>query len=371
MNNKTKVVSIIISISIFMMLVSCQKQKAEWKGTIEEVDGVTIVKNPKEPMYREDVFSLEEELSIGVVDGPETEMFSGVIDIEVDVDGNIYILDYRESCCRVFNPAGKFLRTIGSPGQGPGELERPSSLHICQDNQLWIADSRNRRIAIFTAMGKFLRNVSTGKVRITNIDIDSKGNIIGTRFVMSEDKNYLQEVQKFNSDMEYEFTLESAPFPADPRRKIRNTIFPFLDYQFANQDQIVYGFPLTYELKVYDLQGNLLRKIYKLYDPVVVPQETKEKLKKLELLDYKMVVSNHWPAYAQFRVDDKGWIYVGTYEKVLDNFCWDVFDEDGRYFARIHLNFSLVVIRNNNWYVLKGDEDGYQFVKRYKVTWKY
>ena len=43
-----------------MMLISCEKQKAEWKGTIEEMDGVTIVKNPKEPMYGEDVFSLED-----------------------------------------------------------------------------------------------------------------------------------------------------------------------------------------------------------------------------------------------------------------------------------------------------------------------
>jgi len=42
-----------------------EKQKAEWKGTIEKHDGVTVVKNPKDPIHREDVFSLEEELSIG------------------------------------------------------------------------------------------------------------------------------------------------------------------------------------------------------------------------------------------------------------------------------------------------------------------
>ena len=51
MKNKTKVISIVLSFSVFFMFVSCQKQKAEWKGTIEEVDGVTIIKNPKEPMY--------------------------------------------------------------------------------------------------------------------------------------------------------------------------------------------------------------------------------------------------------------------------------------------------------------------------------
>ncbi len=65
MKDKTKVISIVIFLPVLIMLISCQKQKAEWKGTIEEMDGVTIVKNPKEPMYGEDVFSLEEELSIG------------------------------------------------------------------------------------------------------------------------------------------------------------------------------------------------------------------------------------------------------------------------------------------------------------------
>jgi hypothetical protein len=32
----------------------CSSQKTEWHGTIEEADGVTVVKNPKEPMYGEE-----------------------------------------------------------------------------------------------------------------------------------------------------------------------------------------------------------------------------------------------------------------------------------------------------------------------------
>ena len=29
-----------------ILLISCRQQKSEWQGTIEEVDGVTVVKNP-------------------------------------------------------------------------------------------------------------------------------------------------------------------------------------------------------------------------------------------------------------------------------------------------------------------------------------
>ena len=84
MKNKTKLISIVICLSVFMTLVSCQKQKAEWKGTIEEVDGVTVVKNPKDPIYDENVFSLEEELTIGEDEEREEYMFSRIRDIEVD-----------------------------------------------------------------------------------------------------------------------------------------------------------------------------------------------------------------------------------------------------------------------------------------------
>ncbi len=51
--------------SILILSVSCIEQKSKWQGTIEELDRVTLYKNPKEPIYKEGVFSLEEELVIG------------------------------------------------------------------------------------------------------------------------------------------------------------------------------------------------------------------------------------------------------------------------------------------------------------------
>jgi hypothetical protein len=78
MNSKTKLISIILFLPALLILVSCQQQKAEWKGTIEEVDGVTVVKNPKEPMYSENVVSLKEELSIGEAEGRKEYMFSQI-----------------------------------------------------------------------------------------------------------------------------------------------------------------------------------------------------------------------------------------------------------------------------------------------------
>lgn len=41
MKRKIKVLPIVLFLSVFMMPVSCGKQKVEWKGTIEEGNGIT------------------------------------------------------------------------------------------------------------------------------------------------------------------------------------------------------------------------------------------------------------------------------------------------------------------------------------------
>ena len=63
-------------ISFLIGLTACNQQKSEWAGKIEEIDGVTVVKNPKEPIYQEEVLIIEEELSIGDSEENEDYLFS-------------------------------------------------------------------------------------------------------------------------------------------------------------------------------------------------------------------------------------------------------------------------------------------------------
>lgn len=65
MKNIHTVVSIVLFLSFFIMLAFCREQKTKWQGAIEEVEGVTVVKNPEKPMYSEDIFNLKGDLTIG------------------------------------------------------------------------------------------------------------------------------------------------------------------------------------------------------------------------------------------------------------------------------------------------------------------
>jgi len=82
MKTKIAFITLVFFIATSMLLVSCGQQKAKWKGTIEEQDGVIIIKNPAEPIYSNDVFRLEEDLSIGNVEEDEEEDYYDVFDSE-------------------------------------------------------------------------------------------------------------------------------------------------------------------------------------------------------------------------------------------------------------------------------------------------
>jgi hypothetical protein len=42
--------SILVLFLILLTSLSCSKNEAKWKGTIEEIDGVLVIKNPEEPI---------------------------------------------------------------------------------------------------------------------------------------------------------------------------------------------------------------------------------------------------------------------------------------------------------------------------------
>src|SRR5262249_17234329 len=56
----------------------------------------------------------------------------------------------------VFDRNGKFLRTIGKAGTGPGEFRTPHALEFDSRGRLVVADRHNHRIQILTKDGRFV-----------------------------------------------------------------------------------------------------------------------------------------------------------------------------------------------------------------------
>lgn len=369
MKNKTRIISAALFLFVFILITAYGVQKSEWKGKIEREDGVIIVQNPKKPLYSEDVFDLQEELVIGGADEREEYMFSGIRSVDVSEDDKIYILDYKRAHVKVFDRDGKYVMTIGRLGQGPGELNRPMTISL---NQKELMVHEFGRFSLFSLDGEFLRHLSAKESLSFNARIDSQGNIVLTEGIRDPD-NPRYQVKKFDNDMNLVAEIDSSPLP-DPQRF--NPFMAVGHWLIDKDDNIVFGYPETYEIKVYDPSGQLIKKITKKYDPVdITEDEKKEQIEDLppQIKD-RVVFPKHRPAFYRLCLDDEGRIFVQTWEKVReeeDIYYHDVFDPEGRYVAKVPLRLRPITCKWGKLYSIEEDEEGYQVVKRYKVTWKY
>jgi len=333
MKNKAKVISIIIFLSVLIILVSCGKQEAYWKGTIEEVDGVTVVKNPKEPMYEDNIFNLEEELVIGEdISGEEYE-FIALISFDVDDEGNIYALDTVSAQIKVFNKDGEKLRAIGKKGQGPGELMFPAGIEIFPD-KIMIFDMGNQRLVFFSYDGQLLRNISTAKhPRIYKISSDRGANFIAYMPSISEPRKF-NEINLINSNFDITARVAISKRNMMPPNVI--VIFaPILFFQVNGRGNAIWANQNKYELYESNANGSVIRKIIKECKPVELTSADEEMLKN-EFFEgrpippnFKIEIPKHFLPIRNLIINDENEILVRTFEYgPKKGNVYDYFDAD-------------------------------------------
>jgi hypothetical protein len=343
----------------------------KWKGTVVKEGEVTVVRNPKEPLYETPVIELKEDLSLG---GPEAQgdyAFGQIRTFIVDDAGSIYVLDQQSSHVKVFDASGKYVRTIGRKGQGPGELENPMTLSFNRTKGELAVQQQARRMSYFKTDGTFLRHLSLKDMLALRGRVDSRGNIYITELIMDEnDSRYA--TKKLAPDASVLAVIGQTPAPAGRGSKIR-AFLPISYFQVDRADNLVYGYPETYEMQFFGpTDHKVFKNITREYDPVAVTAEERGEQEKDVFPGMKPdfdFPKNH-SAYYRFFLSDLGHVFVQTWEKTKDGkSVHDIFDAEGRFIGRVPLKPSGVEILKGKYYALEEDEDGYQVVKRYAVTW--
>ena len=378
MEKRIRIISITLFLSLSIILTSCRNQKSEWKGSIEKENGVTIVKNPKEPMYGEDVFSLKEELSLGEAKGRKEYMFSQIRNIDVDNEENIYVLDSKEFHIKVFDKDGKYLISIGRPGQGPGEFELPTQIQITSQKEIMVFDLPVRSLSFFSLSGEFLRRTPLTKMPVPALlVIDLNGDFIG-RFTLMEERPK-GALMKFFSKQEKVLTIAKLdPYGSESY----NLIKPTLPFDVTEENNIIWAISSRYEIQIINSEGNLLKKVIKDDDPVEITEEDKKRIirgiygRETIPPGRKAELPKYFHPIGSIHIDNEGRIFVRTSKKSKDekSYYYDVFDPEGRYIAKIILKAmpdTSLIWKRNKLYTIEEDEEGYQVVKRYKVSWKY
>ncbi len=354
----------------FLLLLAFATVNAQtkWKGTIVKEGDVTVVRNPKEPIYKTPILELKEDLSLG---GPEAQgefAFGRIQAFVVDDSGSIYVLDKKNYNIKVFDSFGNYLRTFGRRGQGPSELEYPFLLSLQQASGEIIVHDLSMRLSYFKTDGTFLRHLPLKTMMSLHGAVDSRGNLY-VRDRVRDEKGVRFETKKLAPDGSLIALIAESPglslTNANP--------FTAISYFVVDRaDNLVYGYPLTYEIRFYGASDQkVFRKIMREYDRATVTAEEREKLVKGAPPTVRFEFPKYHSAYCRFFMSDLGHLFVETWDTTREGKkVYDIFDAEGRFICRMPLKPSGVAILNGKYYALEEDEDGFQYVKRYTVTWK-
>jgi hypothetical protein len=372
---KTASLSIAALIVIFAIMADCQKDEAAWAGRIEEVDGVTIVHNPAKPRAEYGVLELAEDLSIGQEAGDPEYLFSGIGGMAVDRQGHIYAIDSREAAVRVFDKEGRYLRTIGRKGQGPGETHYPVFLQITARGELAVYDYNASVMLFYSLDGIYLRQQRTPRPMLP-IGLDSGGCLIA-QYILAPPPKGGKVILRFDRDYGSEQELAREGMGPD---RVFDIGRPSCFAAVAPDDRVLWGDSREYVLYLLSSEGKLVKRIAKEFRPQAITDAERDEYRKkyADALKFGMQISfrDRWPAFNGLFFDDEGRLLVRTYERAGgsgNTFCFDVFDRDGVYEYRVALPMTLD--RNSVWkdgrlYTTKNDDRGLPLIKRYRILWR-
>jgi len=84
----------------------------------------------------------------------EHKFFDTPENMVINNENQVFICDSSNDCIQMFDETGKYLRTIGRRGRGPGDLLCPINISFHHKSGLWVMESMGRRVQCFDINGK-------------------------------------------------------------------------------------------------------------------------------------------------------------------------------------------------------------------------
>jgi len=368
-----------------------QSQKQKSNANVEVIDGVEYIHNTETPLHPDKTVTFEEDLSISGEDKDGNIIFFRPRLSLVDDNENIYIIESQDQVIKVFGSDGKYIKTIGAKGSGPGEFQMMTYLAVTKDGKLVVLDQVARRTSLFDSSGQFLKSFKWKTFCYDIILIKSSSYIIGESAYSGNRRFGFFYVKEIDFDGKEIGSYGKFTMPEPLIVRINGTHYSSLPVShrsifIGDHDRGLFYHCLNnkYIIEVYDSSGKLFRKIDRPYKPVPFTKKDAEKyrarfennpfeavkkaVRTMKMPKVKNVVSRMF-------VDDESKLWIRTNEnkkkedKILTAF--DIFDSDGHYFAKVWTEFTYFIFKKGKMYRMKIDQEtGYQTLKRYKVVWK-
>jgi len=335
-------------------------------------DGVKTITNPDYPRDGRFIAKLIEEMSCGEEAQPDAAMLNKPLDLKVDDQGRVYVMDWGDMHIKVYDPQGRFLRTISRKGQGPGEFGTPAFFTLMMDGRICILDGGQRRVTFLSDEGQYLSSFPfEGFFRSLSVD--------------GQDRLYLA---KWGSAEEPKLSTESREIPyitsifrTDDSGKDMVHLTDFLGetmvmkamsggsvmgsgglymiiWNVSRHGKLYGGFNETCRLSAYGMDGKIEFTFGREFTPLKNPRYTGQVGQKKTL-----------PALARtivFDEEDNLWLELHRSEEAK-GYTYDVFSPEGIYLKQVKMDQRIYQFKNDKIYSLVRPEDGYPSIKRFRM----
>lgn len=385
-------------------LFACTSGETTWTGTITDSAGVTIVKNTDDGMWADgEEWTFEEEMRFGALEAEPEYQFGQIGWITVGSNEDIYITDTQAQEVRVFTNEGEYIRTVGGPGNGPGELGRNARyLMVTPGDTLVVPDPTNRRINRYAPDGTALAStpLRPEEGRPVRYYLTHSGVLVAQVRMPLPDT--LDHIVLIESSGQFGDTL--ITFPSGGAGRVPGETHQFSPEPMWNVTDsltVIFGVNNAYRIGMYDRSGSLTRILTRDYEPAPVTARDLRAFwayldrawidagvnpSRLPELHARVKFAEFYPAYYSILVGPHGSIWVqriqtpgGLSDEELERYNFleefgstiaDVYDRDGRYLGVVELptGFQPRTFRGDKVYGVWRDELDVQYVMRLRVV---
>jgi hypothetical protein len=405
---------ILLLISTIPLFQACSGGAGAWEGTVTDSAGITVVHNTDTPIWRPgEEWTVTEELRIGAVAGEPEYQFGTLGFMDLDPEGNIYAADVQAQEVRVFDSQGEFVRTIGSPGSGPGELALGAAfVFVDPAGEVVVPDLGNQRVNRYSAsgepLGSFPIQLQQGIPRI--FAMDPSGRLLAQ--LQGVAIQGIAALEEGDPIVAYD-TLGSvvdtlAMLPKGQTREVsgdqvRGRIFaPEPVWDLDDTGSVYYAMSDRYKIFVNGPGGELIRIITRDIEPKPVGEADKEAILDLLRQQYAQLgaspaqiqqalqvlyFADFYPVFGQFFVGPQGTLWAQRIRTAQDMASeteggtpfdpqdigapeWEVFDAEGRYLGVVDFpeGFSPRRVKGEDIYGVWRDEYDVQYIVRLRVN---
>ncbi len=357
---------------------------------VETLDGIEYVHNPDVPIFPNRTVHFEEELTFGGDQGDDKLLLNAPSDLQVDEYGHIYVSDSRDLDIKVFDPQGRYVRTIGKRGEGPGEFQSLTDLQFMPDGRLMVFDLRARRTSFFGVSGDFIKSHAWRNSRYEILIVHEAGYLTDEIIYGENEKKIISEYDFDGIPLASWGDFKTMGFQVKSSGNTTISVsIPYTPRSILAGDPvhqwIYHCYNSAYEVEVYDIRGNLIRKIDRPYQPISFTHRDAQEYyadvdrrnnKAFSDLAREVDLPNVKTVTERMGVDDRGNLWVQTHEVTDEEgsslVAYDIFNTEGHYICRTWLEFEPRLFVRGKMYRIHSDEEtGFRSIKRYRVSWSY